>query len=78
MQLTDKEDLLDLLEMDGFQLLLQELEAIVRAQEAKVLQYSLTDTDSIQQLAIEKARAEGASRLFEAFKRRMNSIRPEK
>lgn len=77
MNLTDKEDLFDLLEMEGFPLLLQEMEAIVRAQEAKVLQLSLTDTNSIQQLAIEKARAEGAARLFEAFKRRMNSLKPK-
>jgi hypothetical protein len=78
MQLTDKEDLLDLLEMDGYKLLLQEMEALVRAQELKVLQYSLTDTNSIQELALEKARAEGANRLFDAFKRRMNTIRPTK
>jgi hypothetical protein len=78
MQLTDREDLLDVLEMDGFKLLLQEMEAIIEDYETKVLQFDLSNPDSIHQLAIEKARAEGSRRLFTAFQRRMNSLKPKK
>lgn len=76
--LEDKEDLLDLLDHEGYKLMLAEMEAIVRAQEAKVLQFSLVDAASIQQLAIEKARAEGSRSLFIIFKQRMDKIRPTK
>lgn len=78
MNIGDKEDLIDILDHDGYKLMLAEMETIVRAQESKVLQYNLTDAASIQQLAIEKARAEGSRNLLVLFTKRMSTIRPTK
>ena len=63
----EKERLSDLIGHDGFSPFLKELENLVFLQEAKVLKYVLS-SGTAQDLAYEKARAEGARNLYVAIK----------
>lgn len=78
MRIEDKEDLIDILDSDGLKVVLREIDAIVQAEERSVVSFVISDSNSINELLIRKARAEGARRLADAVRRRLDTIRPKK
>jgi hypothetical protein len=67
-----RDDLNDVLASPGLKPLLLELEALVEAKEAEVLKYKLEDERKLVHL---KLSAEGARALFDAFKRRVDTLK---
>jgi hypothetical protein len=70
----DLGDLLSLVDEDGYQTLVGELEALVQVEERNLIVLNL-DTSNQTELLVRKARAEGARRLFESFKRRIEGLK---
>lgn len=71
------EELREIMSLDGYKILLSELEKLVVSIQAQVLQYDLSNGND-RALAFLKARGEGAVKLFSTFKAHMNSLKSSK
>lgn len=73
--LSNKEVIiLNIVQNEDFAIIVEELEALAHAQGLDVLKLSLDGTNE-RELLIRKARAEGASRLTDTFKRYLNNLK---
>lgn len=69
-----RDQILELMDMPGWQLILEQLEACVEVRERDVLSLDLSNSNS-NELVIRKARAEGARQAVADFQRRLKTLR---